>query len=359
MNEISRSRFKFFAIVLIVILGLHAAVIGFFVLRHRPSAEASGANPPEAVEVVEAGGAAAPGGAAAVAPVKPATVYRDLEADPNAGKPFIFAGTLRKLPGKVTMNGKLSPRSGIIVDTATRHVLWAKDEHKRVPVASMVKMMTMLLTMEKLESNPAIGFDSDVPITRAAMSVPRTGVAFLVPGEKFTVREMLSLLAVKSANDAATQMGEFVGGSVSNFVAMMNERAVQLGLKDSVFVSPCGLRDKTRGNSLSSAHDMAMLGEQLLKYPDIMHMCVLRTFSIREGAKKSTFNNTNKLITSEICPGIDGLKTGFTNDAGFCITFSANRKGRRIVGCVTGFKSRRDRDNFCRFLINWAYESVK
>ncbi|MBP5530845.1 MAG: D-alanyl-D-alanine carboxypeptidase, partial [Lentisphaeria bacterium] len=177
---------------------------------------------------------------------------------------------------------------------------------------------------------------------------------WLDPGkEQFTVRELLLGVAVKSANDAATQLGERVGGSVENFVARMNKRAGELGMKSSVFYNPCGLTDKRRGNSKSSAADMVILGERLLEYPFLMEMCSTKQASIRDG--KTVFTTTNKLIAPHY-PGVDGLKTGYIRAAGSCLTFSVLRGNRRIVGCVTGFTHAKDRDYFCRRLIDWAYD---
>lgn len=305
----------------------------------------------------------APGGvspAAAGGDQNPAAPHRQLRrrsANPNFGRPLNFAKAdrsnmpLKLVPGLKEWNG-----TGIIVDMGTREVLWEKDSHKSVPVASMVKMMTMLLVAEEMERNKDFTLDTVVPITASAIkSLPeRSGLLWLDPGkEQFTVRELLLGVAVKSANDAATQLGERVGGSVENFVARMNKRAGELGMKSSVFYNPCGLTDKRRGNSKSSAADMVILGERLLEYPFLMEMCSTKQASIRDG--KTVFTTTNKLIAPHY-PGVDGLKTGYIRAAGSCLTFSVLRGNRRIVGCVTGFTHAKDRDYFCRRLIDWAYD---
>jgi len=187
------------------------------------------------------------------------------------------------------------------------------------------------------------------------MQVPRTGVLYLRPGEVFTLRELLLGTAVKSANDAATQLAVLVSGDVDAFIGKMNARAAALKLPATKFYSPCGLPDKAKRDSLSSAEDMVLLGERLLEYPILLEMASTQKGSIREGEQKTIFVNTNKLITPHY-PGVDGLKTGYTNVAGCCLTFSALRDNRRIVGCVTGFPHARDRDRFCRKLIDWAYK---
>ncbi len=283
--------------------------------------------------------------------------YRVPSANPNFGKPFDFSKADRSnMPLRLVPNLKEWNGTGIIVDMDTRQVLWAKDPHKSVPVASMVKMMTMLLVAEELERDPELTLDTKIPITRSAIDTlpERSGLLWLVPGkEEFTVRELLLGVAVKSANDAATQLAEKVGGSVSAFVERMNKRAGELGMKSTTFLNPCGLTDKQRRNSKSSAADMVILGERLLEYPFLMEMCSTKQSAIRDG--KTVFTTTNKLIAPHY-PGVDGLKTGYIRAAGSCLTFSVLRNNRRIVGCVTGFTHSKDRDYFCRRLIDWAYD---
>ena len=277
-------------------------------------------------------------------------------ANPNFGKPLDFTGADHSnMPVKLVPKLAEWKGTGIIVDMDTRKVLWEKDSHKSVPVASMVKIMTMLLVAEEMERNPELTLDTKIPITASAIkSLPeRSGLLWLAPGEGFTVRELLLGVAVKSANDAATQLGEKVGGSVESFVARMNARAKELKLADTVFYNPCGLTDKQRRNSKSSAADMVILGERLLEYPFLLEMCSTKQASIRDG--KTVFVTTNKLISPHY-PGVDGLKTGYIRAAGSCLTFSALRNNRRIVGCVTGFAHARERDYFCRRLIDWAYD---
>ena len=234
----------------------------------------------------------------------------------------------------------------------TRKVLWEKKSNQPVPVASMVKMMTMLLTAEAMERTGKPSLDDRITITRTVMQVKRTGVLWLTPGEVFTMRELMLGIAVKSANDAATQVAEVVGGDVDSFVRSMNARAKELHLDSMKFYNPCGLPDKRGRNAVSSAADMVLLGERLLEYPFLIEMCSTLKGTIRGG--NTVFVNTNKLINPHY-PGVDGLKTGYINKSGFCLTFSVLRDDRRIMGCVTGFGNASDRDRFCRKLIDWAY----
>ena len=272
--------------------------------------------------------------------------------NPLFGSPLDYSTAFRgNLPAK-TVPGSAGARSGIIVDMDTRRVLWEKNSSRPVPIASMAKMMTMLLVMEQLEKRPQIALNTPVTVTQTARDVPRTGVLYLAPGEKFTVQELMIATAVKSANDAATLLAEYFGGNVTTFVAMMNRKAQLLKLRQTSFINPCGL-PMNKQNSLGSAANMVLLGEQLLQYPVVMQWCNIKSSSIRNG--KTVFVNTNKLVNPRY-PGVDGMKTGYIRAAGSCLTFSALRNGRRIMGCVTGFKSSRDRDYFCRRLIDWAYK---
>ena len=148
------------------------------------------------------------------------------------------------------------------------------------------------------------------------------------------------------------QVAEFIGGSVENFVNEMNQRARELKMTQTTFLSPCGLPDKQKRNSLTSPYDMCLLAEQLLEYPKVLEWSSTSTAWVRQN--KTVLSTTNGLIKNKI-KGVDGMKTGFTNAAGFCLTFTVNRNGRRLIGCVTGCSSARERDAFCANLIDWAY----
>lgn len=341
MDEVTKTRIKVLTGLAIIVVLVHLILIRIFVFG------GTGA------EGDRKGKSDAPKEKPAAAPVaKPVYRYFVPSANPRFGQALDYTGTIRgNLPAKA-VPGSAGARTGIIVDMDTRRVLWEKNSSRAVPIASMSKMMTMLLVMEELEKRRDLNEHTPVTVTQTARNVPRTGVLYLAPGESFTVQELMIAAAVKSANDAATLLAEYFAGSVPRFVTMMNSRAMQLGLRSTSFINPCGLPAKKR-NSLGSAVDMVMLGEQLLQYPLLMQWCNLKSSSIRNG--KTVFVNTNKLVNPRY-PGVDGLKTGYIRAAGSCLTFSVLRNQRRIIGCVTGFKSSRERDRFCRRLIDWAYK---
>lgn len=344
MDEVAKTRIKVLVGLAAIVAAVHVVLIIIFVCSGHKSA-------PKDETKSSAAAAKDQKNTAKKTPPAPVKRYFVPSKNPRFGQRLDFTAALRgNLPEQLVPGSKLA-RSGIIVDMDTRKVLWEKNSATPVPIASMAKMMTMLLVMEEMENRPNIGINTLIPVTTAARNVPRTGVLYLAPGESFTIQELMIATAVKSANDAATLLAEYMGGTVPAFVARMNKKAAQLGLKSLSFINPCGLPEGNR-NSLGSAADMVLLGEQLFQYPLAIEWCNIKSSSIREG--KTVFVNTNKLVNPRY-PGVDGLKTGYIRAAGSCLTFSALRDGRRIMGCVTGFKTSRDRDRFCRRLIDWAY----
>ncbi len=265
----------------------------------------------------------------------------------DSRQPYDFAGAVSHI-GLPQENGCAT---GILVDPATRKVLWAKNADKAVPIASMTKMMTLLLAEEAIAAGK-VTRDTPIRVTVAAYKIGGSQV-WLDPKETFPLRELLKTIAVKSANDSAYLVGEFLGGgSMAAFIEAMNARAKALGLTHTRFYDAHGLGDDQGRDNLSSAHDMAMLAECLLGYPEVMRLAATRMDTFRDG--KMMLKNHNNLITSRV-PGVDGLKTGYTKRAGFCVTFTCKRGGRRLIGCVTGYKTYRDRDAFCKALLDWGY----
>ena len=272
MDEVAKTRLKVLITLAGIVVAVHVILVIIFVSGGEKSPEEK-KQPSESVQKAQT---------APKIPAAPVSRYFVPSKNPLFGSPLDYSTALRgNIPAK-TVPGSSGARSGIIVDMDSRRVLWEKNSSVPVPIASMAKMMTMLIVMEQLEKRPEIGINTPIPVTQTARNVPRTGVLFLAPGEKFTVQELMIATAVKSANDAATLLAEFFGGSVPAFVGMMNDRAAQLGLRSLSFINPCGLPENKR-NSLGSAADMVLLGEQLLQYPLVMEWCNLKSASIRSG----------------------------------------------------------------------------
>ena len=264
-----------------------------------------------------------------------------------------------KIP-KVT--GLTDGASGILVDLDTGRVLWEKNSDKACPIASMSKLMTMLIAAEKVQDGTLPdGFDTKITVTREAAQVPASKV-YLMVGETFTLRELLTASAVKSANDAAWLIGQYLGGGkIDTFVGMMNKRAAELGMKSTVFFNPHGLSGSSKNkDNRSSAADMVILCCEFMRHEELCRLTSLRTAEFRKQGEKGylKFNNHNNLLPGAkfAAPGVNGLKTGFTSRAGFCLAVSCSRSGRNLLAIVTGFPDLKGRDTFTRSLLDWGYK---
>lgn len=269
--------------------------------------------------------------------------------------PYYDFSALRPLPADIRKLAKTG-KSGVIVDLSSRKVLWAKNPTTPVPVASLTKLMTALLVMEDISSG-RLDMTTRLPVTSAATSVERSCVLGMKRGEFYTVKELIAAMMINSHNDAAAQLAASVSGNTNDFIALMNKRAGELGLKSAKFNSPNGLpQGKKRQNSLCSVTDITRLCEALMRYPQLLEFCRMRNYQLHTGKRVYSHNN---LLRRNPVKGLFGFKTGFTNKAGFCLAFGVNRRGRHIIGCVAGFASARDRDNFCRRLIEWSYSTQR
>lgn len=292
-------------------------------------------------------------GGAPQTPVTPAgTTPTQTPTTPQVVQPVIKAPyDFKTATSHIGLAKEIACQTGVLVDANSRKVLWAKGADRAVPIASMTKMMTLLLIEEAIAQGK-LSRDTIIPVTKAAYEIGGSQV-WLDPRESFPLQELLKAIAIKSANDAAYLVGEYLcEGDINTFVERMNKRARELGMNRSTFYDAHGLGDKQKRNNLSSAHDMIILAERLLDYPEVMKLASTRSDTFRNG--KLELINHNNLVRYGT-PGVDGLKTGYTRASGFCVTFTCLRGGRRLIGCVTGFKSAKDRDAFCRSLLDWGY----
>ncbi len=346
MNETNRARIRLTLILLPVIALIHLLIF-LLIASGGKDDNAGGGQTAKTVPAQNSRGEAAP------PPALPSTKYYRKSENPNFGKDFDYSNALTgDLAGLPLCK---AGRSGILVDLDTRKVLWAKEPQKKAAIASLTKMMTVLLAFEELERRPELGLNTQVVVSKGCTQVPRTGVLGWKKGERTTLGELIMTSAVKSANDSAYMLGEyFGGGSVEAFVERMNKRAGELGMKNTTFRNMHGLPSGGgRPDTVSSAEDMIILGERLLEYPDY-----LKYSSMQQGAAnggKIKFVNTNTLVRKK-CAGVDGLKTGFTNKAGFCIVVSCLRNGKRLMLCLMGFPSgSKSRDILAEQLLNFGY----
>jgi D-alanyl-D-alanine carboxypeptidase (penicillin-binding protein 5/6) len=227
--------------------------------------------------------------------------------------------------------------------------LFDKNPNEKLPPASMTKIMTMLLIMEQVEKGK-LKLTDKVRASEHAASMGGSQI-FLEPGEEMTVNEMLKGIAIASGNDASVAVAEHIAGSEEGFVNMMNKKAKDLGLKNTHFQNPTGLPAK---DHYSTANDMAIMARELMKYPLIRKYTGKYEDYLREDTdKKFWLVNTNKLV--RFYPGVDGVKTGFTTEAKYCLTASAEKNGMRVISVVMGAPTSKERNNQVTKLLDYAF----
>ena len=241
----------------------------------------------------------------------------------------------------------LNCRAAILVDQDTGTVLYEKNADEQVPIASITKVMTLLLTFEAIH-NGQLTLETTVPVSEHAYHMGGSQI-WLEPGEQFTLDEMIKAICVSSANDAAVAVAELVGGSEPAFVERMNARAAELGMEHTTFHNACGL--DTEGH-LSTAHDVAIMSREILNTcPEVLHYTGIWTDTLRGGATQLV--NTNKLLKRY--NGITGLKTGTTSGAGVCISASATRDGLDLIAVVLGSLSSSERFTAATTLLDYGF----
>ncbi len=244
-------------------------------------------------------------------------------------------------------------KSALLMDVATGTVLYEQNAHEALAPASVTKVMTMLLIMEALDSG-RIGWDDPVTASEAAAAKGGSQI-YLKVGETMSVSDMLKSIAVSSANDCACAMAEHISGSEAAFVEAMNRRAAELGMKDTHFVNCTGLDDDPEAkNHLTSAYDIALMSRQLMKdHPDIKKFTTIWMDTVRDGA--FGLSNTNKLV--RFYNGATGLKTGFTSQAGYCLSATAERDGMELIAVVMGCETSAKRFAACKSLLDRGFAS--
>ena len=239
--------------------------------------------------------------------------------------------------------------SAVLMEAETGTILYAKNADQALPPASVTKIMTLLLVMEAI-ADGKLGWDDMVQTSEYAASMGGSQV-FLEPGEEMSVTEMVKCVVVSSANDAAVALAERVAGSEAAFVRRMNERAAELGMKNTVFYNTNGLDDDVDGH-VSSARDIAIMSRELItKHPKILEFSSIWMDSIRNGAFGLT--NTNRLV--RFYRGANGLKTGSTAKAKFCISATAERGGMQLIAVVMAAPSRDERNEIAKKLLDYGF----
>lgn len=244
-------------------------------------------------------------------------------------------------------------RSAYLVDAATFTPLYAKNENERLPIASMVKIMTVLLTLEAVDRGE-LSLDEKVPVSENAASMGGSQV-FLDAGTEHRVGDLLKSVIVASANDSCVALAERVSGSVEGFVSDMNARAAELGMKDTRFANCTGL---PAAESFSTAHDVALMFREVIRHPVYFEDAgVWLEDYVHPDGRTTVMTNTNKLV--KFYNGCDGGKTGFTSEAKFCLAATAERDGMRVIAVVAGADSSKSRFNAVSSMFNHAFGSFK
>ena len=237
------------------------------------------------------------------------------------------------------------------MDLGTGTVLYEKNADEQRAIASITKVMTLLLTFQALEAG-RVQLTDIVPVSEHAYGMGGSQI-WLEPGEQLTLEEMLKAICISSANDAAVAVAEYIGGSEDAFVQQMNAEAARLGMTGTHFENACGL-DET--GHISTARDVAVMSrEMLLHHTEIADYCTIWTDTLRGG--ETQLVNTNKLLRSY--QGITGLKTGTTGGAGVCISASAERDGLGLVAVILGAPSSKDRFDAARTLLDYGFANYQ
>lgn len=227
--------------------------------------------------------------------------------------------------------------SAILMDADSGNVLFEKNAHAPSPPASMTKMMLMLLIAERVRDG-SLHWDDPISTSAWASKIGGSQV-YLKEGEVFSLAEMMQAIVIHSANDASVAVAEAVAGSADVFVDLMNDRARELGMHETVYHSVHGLPPgKGQQSDMTSAHDMAVVARELVKFPDILRWSATKEAPFRQGAL--TLTNTNRLVRET--NWVDGLKTGYYREAGFNVTATAQREGLRLIAVVMGVAQKRD-----------------
>ena len=244
-------------------------------------------------------------------------------------------------------------KSAILLDFDTGKILYSKNDNEVLPPASMTKIMSMLLIMERID-NKTLSLTDEVTISENAASMGGSQV-FLQAGETYKVEELLKGIAIASGNDAVVAMAEKISGSVDDFVALMNEKAKSLGLTNTKFLNPHGL--DTEGH-VTTARDMATLARELIKHTSILKFTSIYEDYLKKSDGSSIWLvNTNKLV--RFYDGVDGLKTGFTKNAGYCLTSTAKKNNTRFITVVMGAETSDKRSSDTVNMLNYGFNTYE
>ena len=277
-------------------------------------------------------------------PVEPAQDVRETVNDVPSGSKGADAGF------------SVAAKGAVLIDAETGEVLFQQDAHKELPLASVTKVMTMLLVMDAVEAGK-ITLQDEVTISERAASMGGSQM-YMEPGEKHTVAQLMEGVAMASANDGCVALAEYVAGSEEIFVERMNQRAAELGMRDSHFVNTNGL---PVADHYSSAYDISLMSKELYKHEETHAWFTTWQSTITVGLpgkeKEFGLTNTNKMIKSY--SGCNGIKTGFTSDAGYCLSASATRGETHLIAVALGCETSKVRNAEVAKMLDYGFANFE
>lgn len=266
---------------------------------------------------------------------------------------FCFIGLFLFLGKSQALSLTNYSESAVLIEPTTNTIIYELNKDERRPPASMTKLMTMLLIMEAIDDE-RIHLTDLVTISKNASNMGGSQV-FLEENMQIEVEQLLKGIAIASGNDAAVAMAEYIAGSTDEFVSMMNDKVAELGLKNTHFVNVHGL---DADDHYSSAYDMSQIALELLKHEKILHYTsVYEDYLIKPDGSKTWLVNTNKLV--RFYDGVDGLKTGFTSTAKYCLTSTAKKNNIRFITVAMGVDTSEHRSADTTSMLNYAFTNYK
>ena len=270
---------------------------------------------------------------------------------------FLLIISLLPITNIQAIENDITPNASgaILIDADSKQILYDKNADKKLFPASTTKIMTMIIMFEAINSKK-ISFDDQVTTSKYAASMGGSQV-YLEEGESMSLKDMFKSIAIASANDASVAVSEYIAGNTNKFVEMMNQKAKELNLKNTHFENVTGLHDN---NHYTCPHDLAMMASYLIKIggDNLLNVTSLYDSYIREDTKQSFWLvNTNKLL--KLYDGVDGLKTGYTKEAGYCLVTTAKRDGQRLIGVVMKESEPKTRNEEMCNLLDYGFNNYK
>ena len=264
---------------------------------------------------------------------------------------FIFIFCIQSINAEEVNDNVLAKnaKSAILIEASTGEILYEFNSHEKLEPASMTKMMSLLLIMEAIDKK-VITMDQEITVSSNASSMGGSQI-LLETNEVMKVEDLIKGIAIASGNDAVVALAEAIAGTEENFVKMMNDKVIELGLKDTNFKNCHGLDEE---GHYSSAYDMVYIAKELVKHKKILEYSSIYETYLREGTdKKIWLVNTNKLVRFK--KGVDGLKTGYTSGAGYCLTATMEQNNMRVIASVMGEPDSNIRNNEVGSMLDYAY----